>query len=133
MNLFALLSPAGTIALQERNLIIVAVSLMLLVAIPTFIILFMFARKYRAGNPAARHSPNLERNAITTFIIWAVPITLIGTLSIINWTTTHALDPSNSIASSSKPIPVQVIALRWKFLFIYPEQVIATVNFLEFP
>ena len=133
MNLFAVLSPAGTIALQERHLIIMAVLLMLIVAIPMFIILFTFARKYRAGNTKTKHSPKLERNRLTTFAIWAIPITLIGVLSVINWTSTHALDPSKPIVSNVAPIPIQVIALRWKFLFIYPEQNIATVNFIEFP
>ena len=133
MSLFALLSPAGTIAAQERHAIILVVSLMLIVAIPTFVIFFTFARKYRASNPNAKHSPNLSQNHVVTFFIWAVPITLISVLSVINWTTTHTLDPYNPIVSNVPPLEVQVIALPWKFLFIYPEQGIATVNLLEFP
>jgi cytochrome o ubiquinol oxidase subunit II len=134
MSLFALLSPAGTIASQERHLIILAVSLMLIVAIPMFVILFTFARKYRAGNPAAeaKHAPNLDHNPWVTFGLWAVPITLISVLSVINWNSTHTLDPYQPIASNVAPLPVEVIALPWKFLFIYPEQGIATVNLLEF-
>jgi cytochrome o ubiquinol oxidase subunit 2 len=133
MSPFLLLNPAGTIALAERHVIILAVSLMLIVAIPLYVILFTFARKYREGNTEAKYSPNLERNPFATFALWAIPITLIAILSVINWQTTHALDPYKPIASDVPPLTIEVIALPWKFLFIYPAQGIATVNFIQFP
>jgi cytochrome o ubiquinol oxidase subunit II len=137
MSHFLLFDSAGTISYAESHLMLLAVDLMLIVAIPMYIILFTFARKYRAGNPsaAAKYSPNLSHNGWVTFVLWAIPITLIGILSVINWQSTHALDPSVPIVSAdgAPPLDIQVIALPWKFLFIYPAQNIATVNFIEFP
>ncbi len=68
-----------------------------------------------------------------SFGLWAVPIILIASLSVLNWKSTHELDPYQPIASNAPPLTVEVVALDWKFLFIYPQQNIATVNFIEFP
>ena len=126
--------PQGSIAIQERNLFVTAVLIMLVAVIPAFFMLFFFAWKYRAGRNTdeALYVPNSHSKIITVFI-WAIPATVIFVLSFLNWNSTHALDPSLSIASNKKPITIQVVALQWKFLFIYPEQNIATVNFIEFP
>jgi len=149
MSHFLLFDSAGTISLAESHLIILAVSLMLVVAIPMFIVLFTFARKYRERGPEAsdatgdachtasneKYSPNFAHNWFVSAALWLIPITLIAILSVINWQSTHALDPSASIASASgaSPLTIEVVALPWKFLFIYPAQRIATVNFIQFP
>lgn len=125
--------PQGPIALSERNLIILAVVLMLLVAIPMLILLYTFAWKYRAGNHKAEYDPNHVGGVWKQLLWWVIPAIIIVAIAIINWQSTHALDPYKSIPSPSPSLTVEVVALPWKWLFIYPQQGIATVNFLEFP
>lgn len=127
------LDPKGTVAAQERNLIITALLLMLVVAIPVYILLFTFARKYRADNTKAKYAPDMDHNPLVGIILWAIPVVVISIIGVMIWKTTHALDPYKPIASTTKPLAIQVVALRWKWLFIYPEQNIATVNFIQFP
>jgi cytochrome o ubiquinol oxidase subunit 2 len=125
--------PQGPIALQERNLIILAVVLMLLIAIPMLILLYTFAWKYRAGNKKATYDPEHVGNAWKQLAWWAIPAVIIATLAVINWQSTHALDPYKPIVSSAPPLTIEVVALQWKWLFIYPAQGIATVNYIQFP
>jgi cytochrome o ubiquinol oxidase subunit 2 len=133
MHYFLLLQPAGIIAAAERHLLITAIALMLTVAIPVYIFLFTFARKYRADNVDAAYDPEFDHNRTTTVLLWGIPATVLVILGIICWQSTHLLDPYRPINSTVEPITIQVIALQWKWLFIYPKQDIATVNFLEFP
>ena len=131
-----LLNPQGMIALKERNLMIVVVLLMLIVAIPMLIVLFTFAWKYRAGTTNARSTISEQDRTSKGYIMllwWLIPGAIIFILSIINWKSTHDLDPYKPIVSDVPPITIQVVALDWKWLFIYPQQGIATVNFLEVP
>jgi cytochrome o ubiquinol oxidase subunit II len=125
--------PQGPIALQERNLIIIAVLIMLIVAIPMLILLYTFAWKYRAGNKKAKYDPEHVGSAWRQLLWWAIPAVVIVAIAIINWKSTHALDPTKAIASNVPPLTIQVVALQWKWLFIYPAQGIATVNFIQFP
>lgn len=128
-----LFNPKGVIAQKEMRLMAVATLLMLTVAIPVFALLFVFARKYRAGNTLAKYSPNLQSSPAVALALWAIPAFIIFLIAVINWKSTHELDPYKPIASGKKPITIQVVALQWKWLFIYPEQNIATVNFIQFP
>ncbi len=125
--------PQGPIALQERDLIIIAVSLMLLIAIPMLILLYTFAWKYRAGNKKAAYDPQHVGNALKQLAWWAIPAAIIAVIAVVNWQSTHALDPYKPIVSGRPPLTIEVVALEWKWLFIYPAQGIATVNFLQFP
>lgn len=127
------LSPKGPIAEQERRLIIVATLLMLIIVIPVFILTIFIVWRYRAGKIGPSYSPNMQSSALSAFILWAIPIAIIFIIAILIWTSTHALDPYKPIASNVKPLTIQVVALQWKWLFIYPEQNIATLNFIEFP
>ncbi len=128
------LDPKGTIGQEERQLIIFALALSLIVVIPVFAMLFGFAWKYRASNPRpAKYTPSWDHNPLIEAVWWGVPTILIITLSVVAWRSSHDLDPFKPLRSSAKPINVQVIALDWKWLFIYPEQHIATVNYLVFP
>lgn len=127
------LEPKGLIALKERNLILIAVSMGLAVIIPTLIILFSIMWKYRDENKKNKYTPDAVNNTFDQSILWIIPITIICILSIITWKTTHELDPYKPIASNVKPLTIQVVALRWKWLIIYPEQHIATVNYMRFP
>jgi len=129
---FAVLDPKGIIAHEERSLMITAVLLMLIIVIPVFIITAVFAWKYRA-NGKAKHSPNWTLNLKSELVMWAIPTIIVLALWAVTWKGTHELDPFKALASEAKPITIQVVALQWKWLFIYPEQNIATVNFVQFP
>jgi cytochrome o ubiquinol oxidase subunit 2 len=130
----AVLDPKGTIGQQEKQLIVFALSLSLVVVIPVFGMLFWFAWRYRASNHLnVKYSPNWDHSAVLESIWWLVPSVLIVILSVVTWRSAHQLDPFKSISSSVKPLNIQVIALDWKWLFIYPDQRIATVNYFEFP
>lgn len=128
-----LLNPKGAIAVAEKHLLITSVSLMLIVIIPVFIMLFSFAWRYRAGNTKAKYTPDWHTNVVLEIIWWAIPITIVVFLSMLTWKSSHDLDPFKPIDSHVKPVEVEVVALDWKWLFIYPEEHIATVNFLEIP
>ncbi|HSW91133.1 MAG TPA: ubiquinol oxidase subunit II [Candidatus Saccharimonadales bacterium] len=129
----AVLSPKGVIAEKERDLIIIATLLCMIVVVPVFVMLFWFAWKYRASNTRARYEPNWDRNRLLETIWWGVPCLIIIALGTITWKATHELDPYKSLDSNVAPIKVQVVALEWKWLFIYPDQHIATVNYLQIP
>lgn len=127
------LNPKGMIASKERHLIITTTSLMLIVVIPVFIFTLFFAWRYRASNDKARHEPDWEHNNIAEVCWWGVPFVIIVILAVITWKTSHELNPFKPLESDKKPIEVQVVALEWKWLFIYPEQGIATINYLQIP
>ena len=130
------LNPQGPIARGERWVIIITVALAAIIVLPLFALLAWFSYRYRASRsgPKGRHQPDWDHdNAATEFGWWLVPTIIVVILSVIAWQTTFALDPFKKIASTQAPIHVQVIALQWKWLFIYPELGIATVNYFEFP
>jgi cytochrome o ubiquinol oxidase subunit 2 len=128
------LEPRGTIAVQEKHVLIIATLLMLLVVIPVFIITFSFAWKYRETNTKkAKYSPEWDHSRILETIWWLIPSALIVALSILTWRSTHQLDPFKPLLSTTPAITIQAVALDYKWLFIYPQQHIATVNYVEFP
>lgn len=129
----ALLDPKGMIGQSEKDLILTALGLMLIVVIPVFIMTAVFAIKYRAGNTKAKYTPDWAHSYTLEAIVWLVPLIIILILGTISWETTHSLDPYRPLNVANKPIRIQVISLDWKWLFIYPEQHIATVNYVEFP
>ncbi len=128
----AVLDPKGMIGEKERDLIITASLLMLIVVIPVFVFALFFAWKYRAGNKA-RHDPDWEHNYIAEYCWWGVPLFIVVILAVITWKSSHELNPFKPLDSTTKPLTIQVVALEWKWLFIYPEQGIATINFVQFP
>ncbi|HZE87598.1 MAG TPA: ubiquinol oxidase subunit II [Methylomirabilota bacterium] len=132
-NSFLLLTPQGIIASQEKNLMITTIGLMFLIVIPVFIFTFFTAWKYREKNTKAKYTPDWDHENKLQALWWGAPFVIIVILSVLNWKTAHQLDPHKSIISSVKPMTIQVVALRWKWLFIYPEQKIATVNWVAFP
>lgn len=129
----AVLNPAGTIAAQERNLMFFALALSLIVVVPVFSMAIIFAWRYRESNTKATYRPDWDRNIIAESIWWGIPTLLILILSVVAWRSSHTLDPYKPIASDKPALTIQVIALDWKWLFIYPKQRIATVNFVQFP
>lgn len=129
----AVLNPKGVVAEKQRQLIIVATSLMALVVVPVLAMTFGIAWRYRASNTKAKYSPELAGNRIAETVWWLVPIIIISALAVIAWTSSHDLDPFKPLASNVRPIKIQVIALQWKWLFIYPEQRVATINSMPIP
>ncbi|HYF13088.1 MAG TPA: ubiquinol oxidase subunit II [Candidatus Paceibacterota bacterium] len=127
-----LLNPQGTIALAERGLMVQAVLFMLIVAVPVYILLFFFARHYRENNKKAVYKPNWAHAKIDELIWWAIPFEIVLILGALTWSSTHELDPRKPI-DGAPPLVIEVVALDWKWLFIYPEQKIATVNYVRMP
>ncbi len=130
---FAVLNPKGPIALKQRDLILFVTALMLIVVIPVFILTFSFIWKYRAHNSRANYSPDWDRNRKIESAWWAIPCVIIIFIAIAAWKNSTALDPFRPIDQGKKSLRIQVVALQWKWLFIYPEQNIAVVNFVQFP
>jgi cytochrome o ubiquinol oxidase subunit II len=130
---FQILNPKGIIAFQEKNLLITALSIMLIIIVPVFIFMIFVARRYRESNIKAAYAPDWDHNTALQLWLWAFPIIIICALCVLNWVTAHQLDPHDAIASDKKPLTIEVIALRWKWLFIYPDQGIATVNYIAVP
>ncbi len=129
----AVLFPKGWIAAEQRNLLFIIQAIMLLVIIPVFIFTFIFSWKFRASNPKGKYDPDLVDNYIAECFWWGIPLVLTAIISVLTWHKTHELDPYKPIVSDKKPITIEVVALQWKWLFIYPEEKIATVNFIQFP
>jgi cytochrome o ubiquinol oxidase subunit 2 len=127
------LEPKGIVAFKQYNLLVFTTLLGFLVVIPVFIMTIFIAWRYREGNTKAAYTPNVSTNRLAETIWWSIPIILIAILSVVTWTSTHDLDPHKPLASQSTPVKVQVIALDWKWLFIYPDLNIATVNYVQFP
>jgi cytochrome o ubiquinol oxidase subunit 2 len=129
---FVLFNPGGPIALEERNVIFTLLVLMSLLAIPFFIVLIRIVRRYRADNNWD-YEPEYSGSTLKQILLWILPAVLVAVMCVIIWRSTHSVDPFKQLESTKAPITVEVVALEWKWLFIYPEQHIATVNLLEFP
>ena len=129
----ALLDPKGQIGLEQRSLILTALGLMLIVVIPAIVMAIGFAWKYRATNKEAKYSPNWSHSNKVEAVVWTIPILIIIFLAVLTWKTTHSLEPSRPLDHDAKPVTIEVIAMDWKWFFIYPEQGIATVNEIAFP
>ena len=136
------LSPAGDIAAQQRDLLVWSVVLMLIIIIPVMALTVFFAWKYRESNKEARYEPDWDHSTHLELVIWAAPLLIIICLGAITWSGTHLLDPYRSldrinkgqaVAEGVEPLQVNVVAMDWKWLFIYPEYGIATVNELAAP
>jgi len=127
------LDPKGIIAADEKHLLITAVLLMLIIVVPVIIVTFVIAYRYRASNKNAKYTPDWSHSNLLEAIWWSVPIVIIAILATITWISAHQLDPYRPLNSKVKPVTIEVIALDWKWLFIYPEQHIATINYVEFP
>lgn len=125
--------PKGLIARSQLDLIHTNIFLMLIVIVPTFLFLFYTLWKYRVKNRKARYDPEHSHSFWGEVLLWAIPSSIIAVMVVITWRATHELDPYKPIESETPPLTIQVVALDWKWLFIYPEQGIATVNYVQFP
>jgi cytochrome o ubiquinol oxidase subunit 2 len=136
------LNPSGDVALQQRNLLIHSTWLMLIIIIPVMALTVLFAWRYRQSNKNARYEPDWHHSTRLELVIWAAPLLIIICLGALTWLGTHLLDPyrplgriakGQAVTDEHKPLEVNVVALDWKWLFIYPEYGIATVNELAVP
>src|SRR5262249_40222880 len=122
-----LLKPKGVMARKELDLIVTSIGLMLVVVIPTFIALFVIAWRYRADRGKGSYKPAQRHSKSSELLLWIVPPAVIAVLSVITVCATPALDPYKPLDSPEKPLVIQVVALDWKWLFIYPEQGVAAL------
>lgn len=129
----SVLFPKGSIALEERNLLFIIQALMLLIIIPVYILTFVFSWRYQAQNPKGTYDPDLVDNKLAEIVWWGLPCIMTLGVAWLMWVKTTELDPFKPIESDKKEMTIQVVALQWKWLFIYPDEKIATVNFLQFP
>ena len=127
------LLPSGSIGIAERNLMLQAVFLMLIVVIPVFILIIFIGWHYRAGNTSAKYTPNWENSRMEEFIWWSIPFEIVLVLAALTWSSTHTLDPAKALIHPEQPLVVEVVALPWKWLFIYPEEGIASLNEVALP
>ena len=136
------MNPAGDVARQQAHLILASTALMLLIIVPVIALTILFAWKYRHTNEDADYKPNWDHSTGLELIIWSAPLLIVIALGALTWISTHSLDPyrplgrlapGKPVAKNEKPLEIQVVSLDWKWLFIYPEQGIATVNELVLP
>lgn len=136
------MKPHGDIAVQQAQLIVTSTLLMLLIIVPVIALTLFFAYRYRQSNTQATYTPDWDHSTRLELVIWGAPLLIIIALGAITWISTHKLDPyrpleridaQRPVPAGMKPMVVQVVALDWKWLFLYPEQGIATVNELALP
>ena len=136
------MDPAGDVAVQQRNLIIASTALMLLVIVPVIALTFIFAWRYRASNASATYDPDWHHSTQLEVVIWTVPLLIIIALGAMTWISTHTLDPfrplsrlapNKPVPADAKPLRVEVVALDWKWLFVYPELGVASLNEMAAP
>lgn len=129
----AVFEPAGTVALQERNVFVFAILLGLSVVVPIVLFTFFIAWKYRADNQTAKYAPDWDQSWGIEIFRWGLLCGVIGILAVVTFIVAHTLDPYKPLASNIKPVNIQVVALQWRWLFIYPEQHIATIDYIAIP
>jgi len=127
------LSPHGTVAAANRAIMLNSLGVMLVIVIPTIAGVGLFAWWFRASNSKARYRPNFAFSGRLELLIWSIPFLVILFLGGIIWIGSHQLDPYKPLASQKKPLEVQVVSLDWKWLFLYPELQLASVNELVVP
>lgn len=125
--------PKGIIAQSILDLIITNYLLILSIILPTYVLLFVIVWKYCIKNEEAKHDPDHTYGLKGQVLMWVLPSIVVVVMSFVNWDATYDLNPYKPIESDDKPLSVQVVAMDWKWLFIYPELGIATLNFLHIP
>ena len=130
---WVLLDSKGMVGLAQRDLILICIGLMLIVVIPAIVLTFVFAWRFRAGNTKAKYTPDWSHSTKVEIVVWGVPLVIIAVLAVIVWQSTHELDPYKPLDVAGEPLHVDVIATDWKWVFVYPDLGIATVNQLNFP
>jgi cytochrome o ubiquinol oxidase subunit 2 len=128
-----ILAPVGPVGSAEKTILINSTAIMLAIVIPTMIATIAFAWWFRRGNAKATYRPDWEYSGAVELVVWAIPAMTVMLLGGIAWIGSHDLEPSKPLVSSVQSVRVEVVSLDWKWLFIYPDQGIATVNQLVVP
>ncbi len=126
-------NPQGLISHQQHNLFMLILILLGVAAVPVILFLYYTAWRFRESNTKAVHTPNARDGKVLLFSIWAYPILFFCLFVAILWPATFKIQPHKAIANAGKPLVIQVIAMRWKWLFLYPDQDIASVNYVQLP
>jgi cytochrome o ubiquinol oxidase subunit II len=127
------LDPQGPIAAAERTILYNATSIMLVVVVPVIVLILVFAWWYRASNTRATYQPTWAESGRIEFVVWSIPAMVIMLLAAVAWTGSHDLDPARKLPSRLKPVRIEVVSLDWKWLFIYPDFRVATLNQVMVP
>jgi cytochrome o ubiquinol oxidase subunit II len=130
---WAVLDPKGPIGDGNATLLVDSVAIMLAIVVPTIVATLAAAWWYRSSNTRAQYLPEFEYSGQLELIVWAIPLLTIMLLGGVAWIGSHDLDPARPLASKEEPLDVQVVSLDWKWLFIYPDQHVASVNRLVIP
>jgi cytochrome o ubiquinol oxidase subunit II len=128
-----ILDPQGPIGAAEKTILIDSLAIMLAIVLPTIAAILAFAFWFRASNARAHRWPDWKYSGRIELVVWSVPALTVILLGGVAWIGAHQLDPAKPIAASSRPLPIQAVSLDWKWLFIYPDQQIATINTLTVP
>jgi cytochrome o ubiquinol oxidase subunit II len=127
------LDPKGPISAAERQILFNATGIMLTIVIPTVLATLGVAFWFRASNERAQYRANFRYSGRIEMLVWSIPLMTVLLVGSVAWIGSFDLDPPKPIASSATPVKVQVVALDWKWLFIYPEEGVASVNQLTIP
>ena len=127
------LDPQGPIGAANAKILLNALGIMLVIVVPTIVAILLFGWWFRASNTRARYRPDFVYSGGIEIVVWSIPILVILFLGGVIWIGSHALDPFKPISSPDKPTEVQVVSFDWKWLFIYPDQGVASVNELVVP
>src|ERR1700722_5875398 len=128
-----ILDPQGPIGAAEKTILIDSVAIMLAIVLPTIVAIFAFAFYFRASNTRAFYWPDWEYSGRIELVVWSIPALTVILLGGVAWIGSHQLDPAKPIEGPGKPLTIQAVSLDWKWLFIYPDKTIATVNTLTVP
>jgi cytochrome o ubiquinol oxidase subunit II len=128
-----ILDPQGPIGAADKTILIDSLAIMLAIVLPTIIAIFAFAYWFRASNTKALYWPDWEYSGRIELVVWSIPALTVILLGGVAWIGSHQLDPAAPVAGTGSPVRIQVVSLDWKWLFIYPDQRIATVNTLTVP
>lgn len=128
----AVLDPAGPVAAHQRLILLDSLAIMLAIVVPTIVATLAFAWWFRAGNKRAQYRPDWAFSGQLELLVWSVPALVVIFLGGIAWIGSHDLDPAKPLDGPA-PLKVEVVSLDWKWLFLYPEQGVASVNRLVIP
>jgi len=129
----AVLSPVGPVGEANRIVLLDSLAIMLAIVVPTIVAIFAFAYWFRASNTRARYLPDWAYSGRLELIVWSIPALVVFFLGGIAWISAHLLDPAAPLKSKAEPLQIEVVSLDWKWLFIYPQQSIASVNRMVVP
>jgi cytochrome o ubiquinol oxidase subunit II len=128
-----ILDPQGPIAAANKTILIDSIAIMLAIVVPTIVAIFAFAFWFRRSNIRAFYWPDWEHSGRLELVVWSIPALTIILLGGVAWIGSHELDPARPVPGTGQSVTIQVVSLDWKWLFIYPDQRIATVNSLTVP